>query len=468
MPNLFQKLAIRQKLIVIMTAASLITLLLAFAGFSVLNITVFVQNQKNKMRILAHVIAENSQAALSFNDSQAAADVLASLRAEPHIVSAAVYDRLGRLFAQYRSEELPELPEAGIAALSQIFKKSRLDVYQPVLLRGENIGLIFLQADRRELDALIFNYFILGFIILFVAGLAAVAVSSRMQHTISRPVTALTQVAEAVSATKDYSLRAVKESGDELGNLVDRFNEMLTEIQLREEALLRSNEALKRSNRDLEQFAYVASHDLQEPLRMVINYVDLILMNQTRPGDSQTKEYMEFILEGAMRSKQLIEDLLQYSRLYNEGMKRRMPGEVLLNKALANLHYAVEAAGAVITHDPLPEIWGDEIKLVQLLQNLVGNAVKFRGIEPPRIHIGVVQEDSRWLFSVKDNGIGISPEYAERIFVIFKRLHTREAYAGTGIGLALCKRIVEQHGGKIWVESQPGRGSTFYFTLPAL
>lgn len=233
------------------------------------------------------------------------------------------------------------------------------------------------------------------------------------------------------------------------------------------EELARSNAELARSNAELAQFAYVASHDLQEPLRMVGSYTQLLAKRYKGKLDSDADEFINFAVDGVVRMKALINDLLDYSRVGTRG-KELAPTdcEEILGYTLANLQGSIEECHAVVTHDPLPQVMADARQLGQLLQNLIGNAVKFRGETPPAVHIGVEKAPSEWVFRVKDNGIGIDAEHVDRIFEIFQRLHSRAEYAGTGIGLAICKKIVERHGGRIWVESQPQAGSTFYFTIP--
>ena len=224
---------------------------------------------------------------------------------------------------------------------------------------------------------------------------------------------------------------------------------------------------LARSNEELQQFAYVASHDLQEPLRMVSSYTQLLGRRYASHLDADAREFMGYIVEGSARMKQLIEDLLAYSRVGTRVREfRDVSSEAALAKALANLRGAQERTNAAVTHDPLPAVRGDEGQLTQLFQNLVGNALKFRGPDDPRIHVSARAEEGAWLFSVADNGIGLDPQYAERIFLMFQRLHNREEYPGTGIGLAICKKIVDRHGGRIWVEGRPGTGCIFFFTLP--
>jgi len=244
----------------------------------------------------------------------------------------------------------------------------------------------------------------------------------------------------------------------------------ITERKRAQGVLRAAYDELARSNAELQQFAYVASHDLQEPLRMIGSYTQLLEKRYGEQFDQDAREFMAFIVDGATRMKQLIEDLLAYSRVGTRGREMRpVQSQAALDKALINLRAAIEASGAGVTHGPLPEVRADDTQLVQLLQNLIGNAIKFRKKdEPLKIHVGAEDAGAEWRFSVADNGIGIEPQYYERIFMVFQRLHTRDEYPGTGIGLAICKKVVDRHRGRIWVESRPGQGSTFRFTLPKI
>jgi signal transduction histidine kinase len=224
--------------------------------------------------------------------------------------------------------------------------------------------------------------------------------------------------------------------------------------------------ALKRSNKALEQFAYVASHDLQEPLRMVASYVQLLKRRFEGRLDADADEYIRFAVDGATRMQRLIDDLLAYSRLSTEA-RPFAPTDfnAILEATLASLQMAIKESGAVITNQALPVVLADGTQLSMVFQNLIGNAIKFHGPAPPRVHIGVKKQGKAWEFSVRDNGIGIDPQYSDHVFVMFKRLHGRD-YPGNGIGLAVCKTILERHGGRIWFESRPHEGTTFYFSLP--
>jgi PAS domain S-box-containing protein len=234
-----------------------------------------------------------------------------------------------------------------------------------------------------------------------------------------------------------------------------------------EDALRRSAADLARSNAELEQFAYVASHDLQEPLRAVTGCVQLLQKRYQNQLDAQADELITHIVDGSNRMQTLIQDLLTYARVSTHGGEPELiESEPVLKKALSNLETVIRESGGVVTHVPLPRVATDPTQLLQVFQNLIGNAIKYHGDRPPEVHIDAEHRDGEWLFTVRDNGIGIEPQYFERIFGIFQRLHTRKVYPGTGIGLALCKKIIERHGGHIWVASQPGEGSAFYFTIP--
>jgi PAS domain S-box-containing protein len=296
-------------------------------------------------------------------------------------------------------------------------------------------------------------------------------------------------VADALRSTEDalaqqigtgIELTGLRKNGSEIpieimlsplesaeGILVTAAIRDITTRKTAEAHLLNKVEELNRSNEELGQFAYIASHDLQEPLRMVASYTQLLSRRYKGKLDSDADEFISFAVDGASRMQRLIQDLLAYSRVGTKGSDLLDTScEEALQQALVNLRGSIEESGALVTHDPLPAVMADEMQLVQLFQNLVGNAIKYQSPGIPRIHISAAMNgEKKWIFSVKDNGLGIDPQYFERIFGMFQRLHKREEFAGTGIGLAICKKIVERHGGSISVESQPGQGSTFRFAL---
>lgn len=282
-------------------------------------------------------------------------------------------------------------------------------------------------------------------------------------------------------AAVDYEralLNILEDFGDEKGNLEDSQKAVLNiledlaveknRVEQTQIELAKRAKDLARSNEDLEQFAYVASHDLQEPLRMVANFTQLLADRYRDKLDQDGLDFIGFAVDGATRMQRLIQDLLLYSRVGSRG-KEFEPADCneVLGAAIVNLQAAIEESGAAITHQVLPVVMADASQLAQVFQNLVGNAIKFHGEAPPRVDISATRQGNAWVFAVRDNGIGIDPQFADRIFVIFQRLHGRGEYPGTGIGLSLCKKIVERHRGRIWVESKSGQGATFLFTIPA-
>jgi light-regulated signal transduction histidine kinase (bacteriophytochrome) len=256
------------------------------------------------------------------------------------------------------------------------------------------------------------------------------------------------------------------ESGE--GILVTAAIRDITERKRSEEYLLQTVGELKRSNEDLQQFAYVASHDLQEPLRMIASFTQLLAKRYTGRLDADADRFIAFAVDGCSRMQGMIQDLLAYSRAGTNGKAlREVSTEHALTDALTNLRATIDESGAVVTHDALPAITTNDTELAQVFQNLVANAIKYHGAEVPRVHVSATKNDvNEWIFCVRDNGLGIDPQYFQKIFVLFQRLHGRKEFKGTGIGLAICKRILERLGGRIWVESQPDKGSTFCFALP--
>ena len=262
----------------------------------------------------------------------------------------------------------------------------------------------------------------------------------------------------------EISLSAFKLKGkwNSIGIIID-----ISDRKNLEKKVMQTLGKLSASNEDLEKFAYIASHDLQEPLRMVSSYLGLLSKRYKDKLDKDADEFIGFAVDGAERMSALLSGLLKYSRVGSRAQPfEKIDCEEILQQALRNLKIAIEENDAEITYDKLPSIKADGTQLVQLFQNLIANAVKFKGDKSPRIHVSAEKDGNYWVFSIKDNGIGINAGDHERIFMIFQRLHTRNEYSGTGIGLAICKKIVERHGGRIWVNSQPGEGSTFFFNIP--
>ena len=284
---------------------------------------------------------------------------------------------------------------------------------------------------------------------------------------ISRDITARRLAELELEQYKTHLEELVAARTSELTGAKEQLEQDIAARRVAEQQLARKAQELDRSNRDLEKFAYVASHDLQEPLRMVASYTQLLARRYTGKLDAEADEFIGFAVDGANRMKQLIRDLLSYSRLSANGLSLTSADSgAACNAAITNLHEAIVDSGAVVETESLPIVLADASQLAQLFQNLIGNAIKYRGDRVPQIGVAAHLEANDWVFTVTDNGIGIESQYFERIFEMFQRLHTRKQHPGTGIGLAICRNIVERHGGKIWVESQAGQGSKFLFTVP--
>ncbi len=369
--------------------------------------------------------------------------------------------RLGQLEIQL-AEQLVELHQRQKISPSKTGIVPKRAILQPVTSTLEAMAMMERQLLRRRIaetdraNRLAVGFSIGGYglsfcLLLGVYGLLRRQVRDRTQAE-QRLQDVNTQLAGTIQDVSVANTNLKQEIGER----------MQTELELAKLSI-----ALRQSNQELEQFAYVASHDLQEPLRAVTSYTQLLVRNYQALLDDKAEKYIHYIVDGATRMQQLINDLLDYSRVGKQALKLEPTDcNAVLSQVLATMEVAIDENQATITADPLPTVIVDQHRFTQLLQNLISNALKYRRDEPPRIHISASLSGQLWLFSVRDYGIGIESPYLERIFVIFQRLHTRRQYPGTGIGLAICKRIVELHQGKIWVESQPAIGSTFYFTIP--
>lgn len=392
------------------------------------------------------------------------AEKLVGASAKDHLIfvePGGFYDRLLSeglpVFLEHAEEPLTEsLPKAALPLAGRLTTLMNLGkaVYAPLVIGSEAVGFLMVTGiEFSEIDVPAVTAF---------ANQTAIALENTRLYQESR---AWADELEQRVTKRTQELKAAQIAAL---NMMDDLEREVEERKRAEGDLAGKAEELERSNKELEQFAYVASHDLQEPLRMVASYLQLLERRYGDKLDQDAKEFIEFSVDGATRMKNLINDLLAYSRVGTRGGPFQ---PINLNHVLGQVHInlraSIEESGTLISQAEMPTVMADETQMVQLFQNLIGNAIKFRKAEQiPQISINVSEVDKEWLFSVQDNGIGFDPQFAERIFVIFQRLHPNHEFSGTGIGLAVSKRIVERHGGRIWVESQPGEGATFYFTIP--
>ncbi|MBC8353728.1 MAG: HAMP domain-containing protein [Planctomycetes bacterium] len=504
----FRNAPIRVKLTLLLVGVVSIALLLSYAVFVVNDVRMIQEATRNHLSALADVVGSNTTAALNFTNAESAAEVLGSLKLEPTVVYARLYDERGDPFAEYPGptgvhRTPPPLP-AGETFLTQ---DGYLHVFQPIMQEGQSIGTIYLQASRAALYGQLRQY-----AIIVVAGMSLslaimVVVATRLQRVISRPIQHLVDAAQTVSAKADYSTRVMKESDDELGVLCEAFNSMLSQIQQRDAELAQhrqnleqlvqertqslehktaeledSNSELIRSNTELQQFAFIASHDLQEPLRKVQAFGDLLVNKYQDKIDDEGRDYLKRMQTAATRMRALIDGLLSYSRIASKGQPFTSVNlHSVLQNVLSDLESRIEQTGGKVECDGLPTIEADALQMQQLLQNLIGNGLKFCHPDvPPLVTIrsrpyrnngqsrrstsGLASEECE--ITVQDNGVGFDQQFAERMFQPFQRLHGRDQFEGTGMGLAICRKIVERHGGRISGTSPPGQGAAFVITLP--
>jgi PAS domain S-box-containing protein len=596
----FRDLPIRRKLVLIIMGITTSALLLSGIGLIALDSVFFRGLLRRDLSALGQITADNSTAALAFNDPGAAVETLAALKARTHIACACIFRPDSTVFADYsRGGGRSTCPPPDSRQLTR-FAEGELIVSQPILLSKRQIGTAVLVYDLEEISERRRIYGSSVLAMLLVSATFSFLLSSRLQAVIARPISQLVTATTSVLETGDYSIRAKKQGEDELGVLVDRFNEMLAAIQSRDASLrtaLRdrekalqeaeqarerfhfmaesmpqkiftatpdgevdylnrqwneftglifddiknwawvrfihpedvpqnvrawrhsiqtgepfhvqhrfrradgiyrwhlsralamrgsdksismwigssteiheqkeNEEGLRRANEDLQQFAYSASHDLQEPIRNVVVFSEIISRQYGGVLDATGKQYLGFLVEGGQRLAKLIRDLLAYTRAGAiEPDTDPVDSLDILRQTMSTLAEAIRKSGAAVTHDALPKVFMGEAHLQQLFQNLIANALRYQGQDPPRVHVSAVEQDAAWRFSIQDNGIGIDPQYKEKIFGVFKRLTHDQSSGGTGIGLAICRRVVEIYGGRIWVESDLGKGATFFFTIP--
>jgi len=512
--RLLRDVSLKGKLMVIIMLTSSVALLLACAAFVLYEGILFRRDIVGDLTVKAEVIGSQSTAAVKFKDPKAATEILEKLKAEKRIVAACIFGRDGQVLAKYERPDIAGAfspPEPRYNGHS--FQRGCVELFREIVDNQHNLGSVYLKSDLLELNTRLQHYAKIVGVVLLVSISVAWLLSFLLQRVVSQPILHLAKTTRVVSAEKNYALRAVKQSQDELGELIDGFNEMLAQIQARDAELERAREhleqrvqertrelqqevaerkqaeerlratavRLERSNRELQDFAYVASHDLQEPLRKAQAFGDRLKVACGKSLGAEGRDYLERMQAAAKRMQILIDDLLAFSRVTTKAS----PFELVdLNKiareVLADLEVRIQQSGGEVVLGGLPALEADPLQMRQLFQNLLGNALKFhQEAKPPvvKVHARVLNqpspgaapgstEDEFCRITVEDNGIGFDEKYLDRIFILFQRLHGRSAYEGTGIGLAICRKIADRHGGSITANSSPGEGSTFVVTLP--
>ncbi len=501
-----QTLDIQQKLRWIIMVTSSAALLLACVAFVIYDLYQIRGSLVTDMRTLSTMIGNLTTAALKFDDANTARESLGALQNRKHIVTACIFGKDGAVFASYVRPGLKAPPVPTLERHGERFGKNRFESFAPIHLEGELLGTVYVQADLEEMHLRVRQYVLIVAVVMLLSSAVALLLSSPLQRLISRPIIDLAVISRRVSTQKDYSVRAVKQGQDEIGHLIDAFNEMLGQIQSRDAALQQAHDDLEQrveertrelqqaieklssfaarlenSNRELQDFAYVASHDLQEPLRKVQAFGDRLKQKYGEVIGVDGKDFLERMQSAARRMQNLIDDLLSFSRVTTKASPFK---QVDLNKiaqeVMSDLEVRIQQTGGQIQAGVLPVIEADSVQMRQLLQNLIGNALKFHKPDgKPMVTIsarilapnetpaaGPPRSEPMCELSITDNGIGFDEKYLDRIFAVFQRLHSRAAYEGTGIGLAICRKIAERHGGTITARSKEGEGASFIVTMP--
>lgn len=476
---IYKDISIKNKLILIQLITSFIAVLICCVLFVFNDIKTFNKSMVENKNSIAEIVGVNAIAPLLFNDKEAATQILANLKSNPSILNAAIFDKDGLKFAQYDLNRVPYLfPPPNDEEFEEAdFIDQKFTVGYRIVQNGEFLGTVMLRSKVIAFNEILINYVKVAGSVLLGALLVAFIFSAFFQQQITQRIQFLVNKTKEITSTGNYSNRVFLGGTDEIGTLSKEFNNMLDQIQKMQNSLKEANAdleervkertaKLERSNQELEQFAYVASHDLQEPLRTISNFVELLEKKYPKNGDDDSYRYFQFILKATSRMQNLIKDLLEISRVGRNVQFTQVDCNKVILDLMAEMEISIKENNAVIHFSDLPILIASEIELKRIFQNLISNALKFKNKETaPSITIRAQENENEFIFMIEDNGIGIKAEHTNKIFNIFQRLHSHTEYPGTGIGLATCKKIVSLHNGRLWVESAFGVGTTFYFTI---
>ena len=491
--------SIRNKLALVVLASTFTALVVTGVALVVYDLRAYREAGFNDLHTQADILGRASAAALAFDDPKTAAENVQLLKAKREISAAAIYNAKGKRFASYtrhdRDLELPTLPGHDGA----LVEGGNLVVYKRIVQNNEILGTVYMRADYEVFGRLLHYLGILG-AVTALSLIIALVVSGWLQTVLTKPIFEIAALSRRVVESRDFSLRARKTTDDEIGDLTDAVNDMLAEIGRRSDALEQANRGLEReaaerqhadaelrrlndelerrvaerttqleaANKELEAFSYSVSHDLRAPLRAVVGFSKLVVEDHGAHIDEEARRKLDVIQSEAQRMGVLIDDLLAFSRL---GRKAITPGDLdmtaLARSTYDSLNGQHGGPRADLRLGSLPRAKGDRALLAQVWTNLLSNALKFSSRrEQPVIEVSAVSDEKEHIFFVRDNGAGFDPRYQGKLFGVFQRLHSSSEFPGTGVGLALVQRIVTRHGGRVWADSKPGQGATFYFTLP--
>ena len=492
--------SIRLKLALVVLAATLASLLVAGVALDIYDLRAYREAGLSDLVTQAEILGRATAPALAFDDPKAASEYLKLLKAKPEIASAAIYNARGKPFATYARDGiadpgLPRLPGTDGARV----EGDHFVLFQRIEENNEILGTVYLKSDYKWLKRLT-GYLGIFAIVTALSLIAAVILSTWLLTALTRPILDTAAVAREVMERRDFSLRAAKTTEDEMGSLVDAFNDMLAEIGRRAAELEATNRSLERemaerrqgdeeraklnaeleqrvtertaqleaANKELEGFSYSVSHDLRAPLRAVVGFSKLLVEDHGQQLDDEARRKLGVIQSEGARMGQLIDELLAFSRLGRKAIQMNELDMTELARSTFNgLNGQHEGTRPELLLGALPRAKGDRVLVGQVWANLLSNAMKFSSKRPaPRIEVSAISDEREHVYFVRDNGAGFDPRYRTKLFGVFQRLHSSSEFPGTGVGLALVERIVVRHGGRVWADGKPGEGATFYFTLP--
>lgn len=474
----FKDAPIQIKLMMVILITSGAVLLMTCSAFFVYEYLTFRKTTIKQLATLGEIVAENSTAALAFDSRKDASQILATLKAKPNIEVACLYNANGKPFAYYPSNlSIDKLPTT-LKRYGFFFEKSHLLGFQPVIENGKQLGLLYLKSDLKDIYERFRLYGIIIISIIVISFLLAYFLSMKLQQIISKPILLLAETAKAISNRQDYSVRASKSGNDELGLLTDAFNHMLARIedqnleitsfsQSLEQKVNERTEQLEAANKELEAFSYSVSHDLRAPLRAVNGYAKMLEEDYNSVFDDEGKRLLGVVQKNAAKMGALIDDLLAFSRLGRKEVTRSVIEMTeLAESVIFEINKTTSHQAKIIVH-PLAPVKADRALINQVLTNLLGNAIKYSsGTQMPVIEIKSYRKNKEIIYMVTDNGAGFDSQYINKLFGVFQRLHSTEEFEGTGVGLALVKRIITKHEGKVWASGKVNEGAKFYFSLP--